>query len=132
MHFHLNLIWHYFFSFIKVCIRLREIKLYSLTYFLTYLHKTTRFRNLIRIGLVFSLFRSWSAAPDMPLWTAYAGVAPSPRRQELYSVGGYRPRNTGPWPTEHLYTNTISVMDYNTVSFCEVSTILNSNGGMNY
>ncbi len=49
-------------------------------------------------------------------WTAFAGVAANPKRQELFSVGGYHPRNTGPWPTEHIYSDAIASMDYKTVS----------------
>jgi hypothetical protein len=62
-------------------------------------------------------FRVWSKDPDMADWTAFAGVAANPKRQELFSVGGYHPRNTGPWPTEHIYSDAIASMNYKTVSY---------------
>jgi hypothetical protein len=58
---------------------------------------------------------TWSDAPEMPTWTSFSGVAPAPARRQLYSVGGYHPRNSGPWPTEHIYSDRIAVMDYDTV-----------------
>ena len=62
---------------------------------------------------VLFFLRTWSNEPDMPTSTAYSGVAPTSGR--LFSAGGYHPRNTGPWPTEHIYSDAIAVMDYKTV-----------------
>ena len=60
-------------------------------------------------------FRTWSNSPDMPTWTAFSGVAPSADRKQLFSVGGYHPKNSGPWPTEHIYSDMIASMDLETV-----------------
>lgn len=71
--------------------------------------------------------RVWSKDPDMADWTAFAGVAANPNRQELFSVGGYHPRNTGPWPTEHIYSDAIASMNYKTRNWTVLETRLPRN-----
>jgi hypothetical protein len=74
--------------------------------------------------------RTWSNSPEMPTWTAFSGVAPSSDRKQLYSVGGFHPKNAGPWPTEYIYSDMIAAMDYDTVGILFVWTRLSLGKGV--